>query len=79
MASLREILYRVHLETVVGDTAVQVLSLQIDSRKVKPGSCFIAVRGTVTDGHEYIQTAIDNGAIVIVCEKAPSILKEEIH
>jgi UDP-N-acetylmuramoyl-L-alanyl-D-glutamate--2,6-diaminopimelate ligase len=46
---------------------------------VKPGSCFIAVTGTVTDGHEYIQTAIDNGAIVIVCEKIPLILNEEIH
>jgi UDP-N-acetylmuramoyl-L-alanyl-D-glutamate--2,6-diaminopimelate ligase len=58
---------------------VQIVSLHIDSRKVKPGSCFIAVTGTVTDGHEYIQTAIDNGAIVIVCEKVPLILNEEIH
>jgi UDP-N-acetylmuramoyl-L-alanyl-D-glutamate--2,6-diaminopimelate ligase len=79
MASLQEILYKVNLESVVGDTTVQIVSLHIDSRKVKPGSCFIAVTGTVTDGHEYIQTAIDNGAIVIVCEKVPLILNEEIH
>jgi UDP-N-acetylmuramoyl-L-alanyl-D-glutamate--2,6-diaminopimelate ligase len=79
MASLQEILYKVNLESVVGDTTVQIVSLHIDSRKVKPGSCFIAVTGTVTDGHEYIQTAIDNGAIVIVCEKIPLILNEEIH
>ena len=79
MASLQEILYKVNLESVVGDTTVQVVSLHIDSRNVKPGSCFIAVAGTVTDGHEYIQTAIDNGAIVIACEKIPLILNEEIH
>jgi UDP-N-acetylmuramoyl-L-alanyl-D-glutamate--2,6-diaminopimelate ligase len=79
MASLQEILYKVKLETVVGDTAVQIVSLHTDSRQVKPGSCFIAVRGTVTDGHEYIQSALDNGATVIVCENIPRILKEEIH
>lgn len=79
MASLQEILYKVKLETVVGDTAVQIVSLHTDSRQVKPGSCFIAIRGTVTDGHEYIQSALDNGATVIVCENIPRILKEEIH
>lgn len=79
MASLQEILYNVNLESVVGNTAVQILNLQIDSRKVTSGSCFIAVRGTITDGHEYIQTAIDKGATVIVCEKIPIILDEKIH
>lgn len=79
MASLQDILYKVHLETVVGDTGVLISGLQIDSRKIKPGGCFIAITGTITDGHEYIQTAIDNGAIAIVCEKIPKILNEEIH
>jgi len=79
MASLQEILYKVNLETVVGDTAIQILDLQIDSRKVKPGTCFIAVKGTVTDGHDYIKGAIDNGASAIVCEKIPEVLNEEVH
>ncbi|MDE3181972.1 MAG: UDP-N-acetylmuramoyl-L-alanyl-D-glutamate--2,6-diaminopimelate ligase [Bacteroidota bacterium] len=79
MASLQKILYKVNLEKVVGDTSIQILDLQIDSRKVKPGSCFIAVKGTVTDGHEYIATAIENGATAIVCEKIPGVLNEEIH
>lgn len=79
MATLQEILYKVNLEKVVGDTAIQILDLQIDSRKVKPGSCFIAVRGTVTDGHDYIQTAIESGAVAVVCEKNPQNLKEGIH
>ncbi len=79
MASLQEILYKVNLESVVGDTAIQIFDLQIDSRKVKPGTCFIAVKGTVTDGHDYIQGAIDNGASVIVCEKIPDVIKKEVH
>ncbi len=79
MASLQEILYKVNLETVIGDTAVQILDLQIDSREVKPGACFIAVKGTVTDGHEYINKAISNGASAIVCEKLPQVLNEEVH
>ena len=79
MASLQEILYKVNLEKVAGDTAIQVLDLQTDSRKARPGSCFIAVKGTLTDGHDYIQAAIDNGATVIVCEKIPETLNEGVH
>ena len=79
MASFQEILYKVKLQKIVGDTSVQLLSVQTDSRKVKPGSCFIAVKGTVTDGHQYIGTAIENGAIAIVCEDIPKILNEDIH
>ncbi len=79
MASLQEILYKVNLDTVVGDTAVQILDLQIDSRKVKPGSCFIAVNGSVSDGHEFITAAIENGATAVICEKMPDVLNEEVH
>ena len=79
MASFQEILYKVKLQKIVGDTSVQLLSVETDSRKVKPGSCFIAVKGTVTDGHQYIGTAIENGAIAIVCEDIPKILNEDIH
>jgi len=79
MASFQEILYKVKLQKIVGDTSVQLLSVETDSRKVKPGSCFIAVKGTVTDGHQYISTAIENGAIAIVCEDIPKILNEDIH
>ncbi len=79
MASLQDILYKVNLDSVVGNTAIEINDLQIDSRKVKPGSCFIAVKGTITDGHEYIKTAIANGALAIVCEKIPEIIDEKIH
>lgn len=79
MASLQQILYKVNIHSVVGITDIEINDLQIDSRKVKPGSCFIAVVGTVSDGHDYIDTAISNGAIAIVCEKIPEIINEKVH
>jgi UDP-N-acetylmuramoyl-L-alanyl-D-glutamate--2,6-diaminopimelate ligase len=79
MASLQDILYDVNLDSVVGNTSIDIKDIQIDSRKVKPGSCFIAVKGTITDGHEYIETAIANGASVIVCEKTPGKIDEKIR
>ena len=71
MALLQQILYKVNILSVVGSTVTEIIDLQIDSRKVKPGSCFIAVKGTITDGHDFIDTAIANGATAVVCEKLP--------
>jgi UDP-N-acetylmuramoyl-L-alanyl-D-glutamate--2,6-diaminopimelate ligase len=79
MASLQQILYKVTIHSVVGTTAVEINDLKIDSRKVKPGSCFIAIKGTVSNGHNYIETAIANGAVAIVCEIIPEIINENIH
>lgn len=79
MASLQEILYQVNLHSVVGSTGIEISDLQIDSRKVRAGSCFVAVKGTVTDGHDYIDTAIANGAVAVVCENMPVIINENIH
>lgn len=79
MASLQKILYKVTIHSVVGTTGIEINDLQIDSRKVKSGSCFIAVKGTVSDGHDYIETAISNGAVAIVCERIPEIINEKIH
>ena len=79
MASLQQILYEVNIHSVVGTTGIEINDLQIDSRKVKPGSCFIAVKGTLSDGHDFIETAIANGAVAIVCENIPAILNKNIH
>lgn len=72
MANLRDILYRVQLKTVQGTTDIEVESIHADSRNVSAGSCFVAVRGTATDGHAHIDSAIAAGANVIVCEKLPA-------
>ncbi len=54
-----------------GNPVQQVLGITADSREVKPGYVFFAVRGTISDGHSYISKAIENGAVIVVCEDAP--------
>lgn len=75
---LKDILYKVNIRAVNGDTAVAVKDLQTDSRKVTPGSCFIAIKGTVTDGHDFISKAVENGATSVVAESIPSNTAEGV-
>ncbi len=63
---LSEVLYQVKLRSVKGSTSVEINDIQIDSRKIKPGDLFVAVKGAVADGHQFIDNAIENGAVVIV-------------
>ena len=74
MKLLKDILYGVGLNAVSGDTNVMVNNIHFDSRKVEMDDVFVAVRGTVTDGHNYIQKAVDSGARAIVCEKLPELM-----
>lgn len=78
MALLQDILFKVNIRSVNGPTAVDVTDLQIDSRRVKPGSAFIAIKGVAADGHQFIDTAVTNGARVIICEKMPQKLNEGV-
>ncbi|CAN5882054.1 UDP-N-acetylmuramoyl-L-alanyl-D-glutamate--2,6-diaminopimelate ligase [soil metagenome] len=75
---LKDILYKVSIKSVSGDTGIAVKDLQTDSRKVAAGTCFIALVGTTADGHQFIDTAIDAGASSIVCEILPQNLKDHI-
>lgn len=75
---LQDVLYKVPIRTVAGSTAVEVSDLQLDSRKVKPGAAFIAVKGAAADGHLFIDKAIENGAAVVVCEVWPSVIREQV-
>jgi UDP-N-acetylmuramoyl-L-alanyl-D-glutamate--2,6-diaminopimelate ligase len=79
MALLQQILYKVNILSVVGSTVTEVNDLQIDSRKVNPGNCFIAIRGTVSDGHDFIDTAIANGAISVLCEELPANINDTVQ
>ncbi len=65
---LREILYKVKIRSVIGSTETEIKDVQIDSRKVTPGSLFIAVKGAAVDGHQFIDKAIEQGAIAVVHE-----------
>ena len=75
---LKDILYKVAIRAVSGDTAVEVRDLQTDSRKVAPGTCFIAIRGSVTDGHQFIDTAIRAGATAVICQELPQSINETV-
>jgi UDP-N-acetylmuramoyl-L-alanyl-D-glutamate--2,6-diaminopimelate ligase len=79
MALLQDILYKVSIVSKMGSSVSEITDVQTDSRKVKPGVCFIAVKGTVTDGHNYIEAAIKNGASVIICEALPANISEKIQ
>jgi UDP-N-acetylmuramoyl-L-alanyl-D-glutamate--2,6-diaminopimelate ligase len=76
-ALLKDLLYKVSLLSVKGDTSVQISTICFDSRAVQLDSLFIAVKGTQTDGHAYIDKAIDSGAAAIVCEQMPDTLRDE--
>ena len=65
---LAEIIKNVTVNEIIGDAEREIMDIQIDSRLSKPGSLFVAIKGTQTDGHAYIQKAIENGACAIVCE-----------
>ena len=74
MKLLKDILYGAGLTAVNGSTDILVNEIQFDSRKVAMDDVFIAIKGTVTDGHLYIQKAVDLGAKAIVCEEFPELL-----
>jgi len=71
LKTLANILNPITTVQVIGNTAITITSLCLDSRKVEQGSVFFAVKGSITNGHEFIDTAIANGATAIVCEELP--------
>ena len=79
MKTLRDILYGVSLKQVSGSTELEVTSICFDSRKAARGALFIAVKGTVSDGHDFIVKAIDQGATAIVCETFPGKLHKGVN
>jgi len=75
---LSDILIGVAGANVTGSDIVTIKSIILDSRKVLPGSLFVALRGTQTDGHQYIGTATELGATAILCEELPETLNENV-
>ncbi|MDR2775490.1 MAG: UDP-N-acetylmuramoyl-L-alanyl-D-glutamate--2,6-diaminopimelate ligase [Tannerella sp.] len=63
---------------VLGGNDPEITGVQSDSRRVKPGSLFVAVKGTDVDGHDYIAEAVEHGAVAVVCEHAVAIAGKDI-
>lgn len=74
MKNLKDILYRVAIEAVKGATDMVISRLQFDSRQVEMNDVFIAIRGAMSDGHDYIGKALNQGALVVVCESFPELI-----
>ena len=78
MKLLKNILYKAGILELHGDTGIAIESLHVDSREVTKQSVFVAIRGTGTDGHLYINTAIENGAVAIICEVLPEKIQPDV-
>jgi len=71
MRYLSDILAGLPFTELQGSADVEITAVVFDSRKVVPGCLFVAVRGTVVDGHNYIEQAVKDGAVAVVCEELP--------
>lgn len=71
MKILKNILYKVSIESITGSTDKSIVSLQYDSRRIQANDVFVAIKGGVFDGHAFISKAIEQGAAVVVCEDLP--------
>ena len=68
---LNELLKNVEVLNTLGDVDVEITGVNIDSRRIEAGHLFVAIPGTVTDGHKFIPKAIELGATAVLCEKLP--------
>ncbi|MCO5950085.1 UDP-N-acetylmuramoyl-L-alanyl-D-glutamate--2,6-diaminopimelate ligase [Mucilaginibacter flavidus] len=78
MRYLSDIIEGLAFTELQGSADVEITAIVFDSRKVVPGCMFVAVKGTVVDGHDYILQAIEQGAIAIICEELPSRVTGEV-
>jgi UDP-N-acetylmuramoyl-L-alanyl-D-glutamate--2,6-diaminopimelate ligase len=75
---LSELLRNVEVTTLEGSSEVGITAVDIDSRQVKEGHLFVAIKGTQTDGHQYISKAVEQGAAAILCEEMPAERKSGV-
>lgn len=71
MIILKEIIYKVAIEAVKGSTDIAVNKMEFDSRNIVANDVFVAIRGTVSNGHDFIDKAINLGAVAIICDTFP--------
>jgi UDP-N-acetylmuramoyl-L-alanyl-D-glutamate--2,6-diaminopimelate ligase len=76
LKKLKEILFKVNIDSVYGDTDIDINKITFDSRNIEDNTLFIAIKGHNIDGHAYIEESIKKGASVVVCEKLPENFKK---
>ncbi|TYC12141.1 UDP-N-acetylmuramoyl-L-alanyl-D-glutamate--2,6-diaminopimelate ligase [Bizionia gelidisalsuginis] len=78
MKLLKDILFKVAIQSVVGSTEVSVEAIHFNSQKIVENDVFVAIKGSTTNGHTYIKSAIEKGAIVVVCEVLPEQIETAV-
>lgn len=78
MRYLSDIIEGLAFTELQGSADVEITAVVFDSRKVIPGSLFVAVRGTLVDGHNYIEQAVKQGAAAVICEDLPAHVTGEV-
>ena len=78
MKNLKDILYKISIEEILGSTDLEINSVQFDSRKIEPNDLFVAQKGVTVDGHLFIEKAIQLGAKAIVCEEFPKEISKNV-
>ena len=78
MKKLKDILYKVAVNKIYGDTDIVINNIQFDSRLVQKKDLFVAQKGVTVDGHLFIEKALILGASVVVCESIPVDKKEGV-
>ena len=78
MKTLADLVQKITITSFKGKMNIPILAISFDSRKIEPGSLFVALRGTVTDGHHFLWDATRRGVSAIVCEEMPATVRNEI-
>ena len=78
MKILKDIVYKVAIEAIKGSTDIAIKKVEFDSRKIETNDLFVAIRGTISDGHDFIEKAIELGASAIICDTLPAAISEGV-
>ena len=78
MSVLKDILYKVAIEAIKGSTDIAINKMDFDSRKIENKDVFVAIRGSISDGHDFIGKAILQGAVAVICDTFPETIKNGI-
>ena len=73
-----ELIKNIDVTHLLGSPECNITGLQFDSRKIQPGNVFVATRGSAADGHSFIDVAVSNGAVAVVCEELPLQRNEDV-
>ena len=78
MKILKDIIYKVAIEAIKGSIDIAIGKVDFDSRKIEKNDLFVAIRGTISDGHDYISKAVELGASAIICDTLPDTVSDSV-